>query len=177
MLLEYNYDKGNLVLEMLKKSEIATLNISKAETDDKAGKYIIDYTFISDYPESKQDTIRKALSDSLPERLRIVNVLNGFIEQQILNNVNNFSLKFNAVNVRKCQISYQTSYKSSEGSINLLPELINALEKYEYIATKMGIMDQKTNVYRKEAGSKGKKYTPLTIGEVSKTLRQSLMED
>jgi len=177
MLLEYNYDKGNLVLEMLKKSEIATLTISQVETGDNTSAFVMDYTLVSDYPEPKQNVIRKALAESLPERLQIVNVLNGFVEQQILNNVNSFSLKFNSVNVRKCQISYQTSYKSSEGSLNLLPELINVLERYEHIATKMGIMDQQTNVFRKEAGGKGKKYTPLTIGEVSKALRQSLMED
>lgn len=179
MLLEYNYDKGNLVLEMLKKSEIATLTISQVETGDNTSAFVMDYTLVSDYPEPKQNVIRKALAESLPERLQMVNVLNGFIEQQILNNVNSFSLKFNSVNVRKCQISYQTSYKSSkssESNLNLLPELINVLERYEHIATKMGIMDQQTNVFKKEAGGKGKKYTPLTIGEVSKALRQSLME-
>ena len=176
MILEYNYDKGNFVLDLLKKSEIATLTISENKTEDGIIRYVMDYTLVSDYPEPKQNVIRKALSESLPERLQLVSVLNTFIEQQILNNVNSFSLKFNALNVRKCQISYSYSYKSQVEDVSLLPELIKTLERYEYIATKMGVMDQETNVFRKEGGGKSKKYTPLTIGEVSKILRQSLME-
>lgn len=182
MILEYSYDKGNLILEYFKKSELASLNIKTIKPTKKGDetKFVMEYTFIKDYPEPKQNLIRKVLAESLPERLQLTNVLNQFLENQILDAVNDFSLRFNAVNVRKCEISYSSSYNAVKSAApkNLLNDLTKCLERFDYIVTEMGIADQATtNIFKKEGSGRNKKYVPLTIKDVGNTLRQSLMEE
>lgn len=177
MILEYSYDKCNKIIELFKNSELATLEIKKVKNNEDE-HYIMEYTLIADYTEDRQTAIRNALSECLAERLQLVNILNQFIENQILNNVVDFSLKFNAVRVKKCVITYSSSYKQAPQDISLTQELINCLERYDNIITKMGISDQKiNNVYRKEGNGRNKKYISLTIKEIGNVLRQSLMED
>ena len=186
MLLEYNYDNGNKILEAFKNSELATLNINTVKTkdsDDKV-KFVMEYTLIKDYPEERQAAIRDILANSLSERLQLVNVLNKFIENQILDNVNSFNVKFNTVKVRKCEIFYSFSFgnkvgiSSNQGETSNIKDLITCLEKFDHIATEMGIANQSTeNIYRKEGTGRSKKYVPLTFKEVNDILRQSLGED
>ena len=177
MILEYSYDKGNKILDLFKKSELATLEIRKVKDNDDY-KFVMEYTLIKDYTEDRQKAIKEVLSESLAERLQLANVLNQFIENQILNNVVDFSLKFNAVKVKKCNITYSSSYKQAVQNISLLQELVNCLERFDYIVTEMGIADQPTsNIYRRDGSGRNKKYIPLTIKDVSNTLRQSLAED
>ena len=174
MILEYSYDKGNKILDLFKKAELATLEIKKVK-DCNESKFVMEYTLISDYAEARQLAIKEVLSQSLAERLQLANVLNQFIEAQTLNNVNDFSLKFNAVKVKKCEISYSSSYKQGVQNVSLLEELTNCLERYDRIVTEMGISDQQTsNIYRKEGSGRNKKYIPLTMCEVGCVLRQSL---
>lgn len=176
MILEYSYDKANTVLDYFKQSKLATLDI---RTVDERGetKFVMEYTLIEEYPEERQRLIKEVLANSLPERLQLTNMLNQFIENQILNNVNSFTLKFNAVKVRKCEIKYSSSYKQTVVNENLTRELIECLERYDNIITKMGISDQPTaNIYRKEGQGRSKKYVPLTIKDVANTLRRSLKE-
>ena len=197
MILEYNYDKGNEILDYFKQSKLASLDIKtvKERKPDGETKFVMEYTLVEDYPEPRQSLIREVLADSLPERLQLTNVLNQFIENQILNNVNDFSLKFNAValtspvprmngefnavKVRKCEITYSSSYKQSVAkSESSTEELVKCLEKLDRIITNMGITDQPTaNIFRREGTGRNKKHIPLTIGEVATTLRQSLMEE
>jgi hypothetical protein len=179
MLLEYSYDKANKVLVHFKNSELATLDIKtvKERKLDGVTKFVMEYTFISDYPEPKQNLIRKALSESLSERLQLCNIFNQFIENQVLNNVIDFSLKFNAVNVKKCEITYSSSYKQGFKEINLCDELVNCLERLDRIILDMGISEQQTNLYKKEGTGRNKKYAQLTIRDVGNTLRQSLLEE
>lgn len=180
MILEYNYDKGNHVLELFKNAELATLEIKTVKERRPNGKvtFVMEYTLVKDYTETRQAMIREALSASLAERLQLANIFNQFIENQILDNVNDFSLKFNAVKVRKCEIAYSSSYKQTPQNVDLLQQLISCLEQYDRIVTEMGIADQATaNIYRKEGTGRNKKYVPLTIKDVGNTLRQSLMEE
>lgn len=181
MILEYSYDKINMVLDYFKQSKLATLDIRtiKEKRIDGETKFVMEYTFVEDYPEPRQSLIREVLADSLPERLQLTNVLNQFIENQILDNVNEFSLKFNAVKVRKCEIIYSSSYKQviTEGKNNI-KELEKCLEKLDRIITDMGVGDNTTaNIYRKEGNGRNKKYIPLTVKDVSNTLRKSLVEE
>lgn len=179
MLLEYSYDKANDILEMFKQSELASLTISKGEKDESGvSTFVMEYTLIKDYPEPKQNMIKAVLTDSLPERLQLSSILNQFIENQILDNVNDFSLKFNAVNVRKCEINYSSSYKQQVENVSLINQLLNCIERYNTIITKMGIADQTSkNIYRKEGGNRQKKYTLLTMKDIGDTLRDSLREE
>lgn len=181
MILEYNYDKGNYILELFKNAELATLNIKtvRERRIDGETKFVMEYTLVKDYAEPRQQLIRDALSESLAERLQIVAVLNQFIENQIQNNVNDFSLKFNAVKVRKCEISYSSSYKQTQPQkVDLLKELIDCLERYDHIVTEMGISSQAIgNIYRKEGAGRNKKYVPLSIKDMGDILRHSLMEE
>lgn len=182
MILEYSYDKGNQILDYFKQSKLASLDIKTVKEDGET-KFVMEYTLVEDYPEPRQTLIREVLADSLPERLQLANVLNQFIENQILNNVNNFSLKFNAVKVRKCEISYSSSYKQaavttkSAGSYTVA-DLEKCLESLDRIITEMGVADQQTaNIYKREGTGRNKKYIPLTIQQVATTLRQSLVEE
>lgn len=174
MILEYNYDNGNKILSLFKESKLATLDI-KTVRDNEETKFVMEYSLIEDYPEARQDIIRKVLDDSLSERLQLVNVLNKFIENQILENVIDFSLKFNTVKVSKCEIAYSYSYKqSATTSISSIAELTKCLEKYDRLVTEMGIADQVTPVFKRDGGGKSKKYSQLTIGEISDVLRQAI---
>lgn len=182
MILEYSYDKGNLILDYFKQSKLASLDIKTVKEDGET-KFVMEYTLVEDYPEPRQTLIREVLADSLPERLQLANVLNQFIENQILNNVNDFSLKFNAVKVRKCEMNYSSSYKQaavtakSAGSYTVA-DLEKCLENLDRIVTEMGIADQATaNIFKREGTGRNKKYIPLTIKEVASTLRQSLVEE
>ena len=181
MILEYSYDKGNFILDLFQKAELATLEIKtlKEKGIDGETMFVMEYTLVEDYQEPRRKMIKEVLSESLAERLQIVTLLNQFIENQIQNNVNNFYLKFNAVKVKRCEISYSSSYKQAQPQkINLLKELIGCLEKYDRIITEMGISNQTTaNLYRKEGSGRSKKYIPLTIKDVGNILRHSLMEE
>lgn len=179
MILEYSYDKANMVLDYFKQSKIASLDIKtvKERRPDGETAFVMEYTLVEDYPEPRQSLIREVLQNSLQERLQLANVLNQFIENQILDNVNDFSLKFNAVKVRKCEIAYSSSYKQAVKDTNLTDELVKCLERFDRIVTEMGIADHETaNVFRREGSGRNKKYVALTIKEVGDTLRQSLTE-
>lgn len=177
MILEYSYDKANEIIELFKNSEIASLNITTFKDTDEP-RFAMEYTLVKDCPETKQVLIRKALESSLTERLQLVNVLNQFLENQILNNVKSFTLKFNAINVRKCQITYSSSYKSALKSTSSVSDLQRNLEQLDRTIVEMGISDQTTvDIYKKEGSGRSKKYIPLTIGEVLQTLRASLAEE
>lgn len=177
MILEYNYDKGNIVLEHFKKSELATLEIKTVKENDET-KFVMEYTYVEDYPEQKQKLIRTALSNSLSQRLSLCNIINQFIENEILNNVKDFNLKFNAVNTHKCEISYSSSFLSTFKNVNQILEMTKCLEKLEDIMLKMGIHDQPTkNIYKKVGNGRNKKYSALTIQDIVSTLRHSLLEE
>ena len=83
MILEYNYDKGNIVLEHFKKSELATLEI-KTIKEETETTFVMEYTFVEDYPEQRQKLIRTALSNSISQRIQLCNIINQFIENEII---------------------------------------------------------------------------------------------
>lgn len=178
MILEYSYDNGMKVLDLFKRSALATLSIKTVKEEDKGPKFIMEYTCIEDYSEIIQSKIHKALDASLSERLNLVNILNRFIEKAILGEIKSFTFNFNAVNVRKCQISYASSFSGGETSKPSIEDLIKCLEQLEHIVVDMGIHDQAIpGMFKKEGNGKSKKYTQLTVQEISSGLRKVLTED
>lgn len=173
MILEYSYDKANQVLELLKESKLASLTVTKAEDT-----YVMEYTLISDYPEQKQSLIRKVLSEALPQRLKLVNLMNQFVENMILDLVDDFSIKFNAVNVRQCEFKYAYGFKNDANQPAEVPvqTIETCLEQLENTITKMGAAEQQVPVYRREGTGRNKKYIQLTMQEFIATIRQSLEE-
>lgn len=177
MILEYSYDKANEIIELFKNSELASLSITTFKDANKP-RFAMEYTLVKDYPESKQVMIRKVLESSLVERLQLANVLNQFLENQILDNVNNFTLKFNAVNVRKCEMTYSSSYKNAPKKSGSIVDIQKSLEQLDRTIVEMGISDQATiDIFKKEGSGRSKKFVPLTIREVIQTLRASLTEE
>lgn len=179
MILEYNYDNGNLVLDLFKQSALATLEI-KTVTDKDEPRFVMEYSLVKDYSETDQAIIRKALSESLNERLQLANVLNQFIENQILNNVISFSLKFRAAHVRKCEITYSSSFKKAgmKDPKKGISDLVKCLEQLDNIVTDLGIGTQTvTGIFQKEGSGRNKKYVPLTVQEISYSLRHALTEE
>lgn len=179
MILEYSYDKAVKVLEYFKNGDIAYLSIQpQVKGSEGESTFAMEYTLITDYPEPKQNLIRTTLSNSLPLRLDIVSLLNKFIENKTIDNIDEFYLTFNAVNVQKCDIDYRLTCKSKVNDVCKHNELANCLDRLDSIITKMGVSDTKVeNVYCKEGGSRSKKYTQLTISDISKVLREMLSED
>lgn len=176
MILEYNYDKANKVLELFKESKLATLNIQPKEHEGEP-TFIMEYTLIDDYAEKKQHDMRRVLMQSLPERLRVAQLLNDFIEHQALKNVKEFTLQFNIVDVHKCEVTYSASFGDEANDISDVKQLQNLLEQYDLLITKMGVGDITVpNVLRREGGGKNRKYVPLTVRDIEKALRSAIME-
>ena len=176
MILEYSYDKANDILALFKDSKIATLNIQPKNTDEDA-VYIMEYTLIDSYTEKKRNNMRKILNESLPARLRISELLNDFIEHQSLNNVEEFKLFFNIVDVDKCEITYFASFGQKANSISDIRQFQKCLEQYDSIITRMGVSDITIpNVFRKDGSGKNRKNISLTIKDIGKILRHTLME-
>ncbi len=181
MILEYSYDNANLVFDLFKQSALATLDIKTITEGDKP-RFIMEYALVNDYPEVRQDAIRKVLSESLNERLQLVNVLHQFLENAILDNVKEFNLHFNAVQVRKCQILYSSSFgvknpnvKSPESNVT---QMERCLEQFDHIVTEMGVSAQTIpNVFKREGSGRNKKYVSLTIADLAKALRHALTEE
>lgn len=176
MILEYSYDSANIVLELLKGSKIASLTVAKHEDT-----YAMEYTLIEDYSEAKQVFIRKNLADALPQRLKVVELMNQFVENQILGLVNSFSLSFDAVNKRKCQIQYSVSFgktrsntENGEQHKEPVVQMQKCLEQFENILLQLGVQDQTVNVYRREGSGRNKKHVQLTLQGVVEEIRKSL---
>lgn len=178
MILEYNYDKAVKVLEHFKNGDIAYLSIKpQVKGSEGESKFAMEYTLITDYPEPKQNLIRIALSNSLPLRLDIVSLLNKFIENQVIDNISEFYLTFNAVSVQKCEVDYRLTCKSIANDACKHTELANCLDRFDSLITKMGVADTKVeSVFKKEGGNRSKKYTQLTVSEISGILRTMLSE-
>lgn len=172
MILEYSYDKANEVLDLLNKSQIASLTVTKAEDT-----YVMEYTEISEYPEAKQSLIRKVLSEALPQRLKLVNLMNQFVEKQILGLVDDFTIKFNAVNVRQCEFKYSYGFNDSVIQKQEPIQIIETyLEQLERTVINMGASEQQVPAYRKEGTGRNKKYVQLTMQEFIATIRKTLEE-
>lgn len=175
MILEYSYDKMNFILDLFRESKIASLTISKG-----ADSYVMEYTKLEDLSPEDLKFAKETLNNSLPERLNAVNVLNQFMEKQIMNTVIEFSFRFNVVRTRKCQISYTCNYSDNaqDESKRLTEQLIQCLENYDRIVTEMGIADQKTpNIFEKSGNGKNKSYSALSIRDVGNVLRHALVGD
>lgn len=175
MILEYSYDKATKILEMLKSGDIATLNVSKV-TDSDGDKFALEYTLVTDYPEMKQDGIRKAMTASLSERLNAIRIYNIFLENMVLGNVDEFLFQFDAISSYKCSMTYSYKMKRKLEEVVVIDQLIECLERFELLATKVGIENTDTKLFLKEGGQKSKKYTSLTLLQVSQEMRKAMEE-
>lgn len=174
MLLEYSYDKFNDIIDKFEKSEVASLDITQSDS----GAFVMSCVLIDELPEPKQNLVRAALAASLPDRIEILNVLNQFMEVQIMDGVNSFSLHFNAINVKeKCEISYFSSFKPvmEDTGKSLLVELEKCLEHYDLLVTKLAVSDVEIeNVFTRTSGSRNKKYVPVTLSDFGNVIRKEL---
>lgn len=177
MILEYSYDSAIKILELLKSGNIVTLSIDNSEIEGRKS-FIIDYTTLDCYSEINQQQITETMLHSLPERLNTIKKFQLFLENQILNNVESFNLKFNAFKVRKCELVYDYRFKeaiASQSQPNFIEEMIGCLERFENLMIKAGVGGTETDIYFKEANNgKSKKYIKLTLAEVSEAMRKEL---
>lgn len=181
MILEYSYDNINHVLDLFKQSALATLDIKTVTEKNNNPRFVMEYTLVNDYNEARQDLIRKVLVESLNERLQLTNILNQFIENVIQNNVKSFTLSFNAVQVRKCQIRYSSSFGTVGNTVtpqSNIAKLTQCLEQFDRIIVDMGVATQTIpGVFKKDGAGKSKKHVALTIQELSDVLRHALTEE
>lgn len=179
MILEYTYDNAMEVLKAFQESTIATLNIKTVKEDNEKVYFIMEYTTLDSYDKITQSRALKVLQDSLKERLKAVNVLNRFIENEILGNVISFNFDFSVINTRKCRILYSSSFnKTATTSAHSVSDLMQWLEKFDRIVLDMGIHNQEVpGMFKREGTGKSKKYSQLTIGEINSGLRKLLTEE
>ena len=172
MILEYSYDNALKVLNLLKTSQIATLFIK-----EKNNICAIDFTLISDYPEPKQANIRPALNESMAERIAINSLFNNFMVSKLAGKNVRLELNFNAVNVRKCEITYKLDGEKliKAQDENYILELTNCLERYEHLITQLGVSDYVLDsVFKKEGSGRGKKTVPITLKDLSSITRRMI---
>ncbi len=171
MILEYSYDKANQIVSDFEKSKIASLTILK-----EADNCVMEYTLVENLTDLQQAIATKTLSESLMERLQVVNILNKFIEAQIHNGVNNFALQFNVVDVKKCEINYSYSFQSPvEDNKSLFLKLEDCLEEFDLLITKLGIGDvELDNTYTKVSS---RKYGKITMKDFGDAIRKELNND
>lgn len=176
MLLDYNYDNANKVLAMFNEGKLATLNVSCLIPEEK--KYVMEYTLVTEYPSDCQIKIKKAMSNqnSYPVRMRVTELLNQFIENQATDTVINFNLNFTAVDSLICKSTSQCQFGSNTACITD-KQLCECLDDLDGIITKMGVGPVKIdNLFRKEGSGKNRKNVPVTLSDLSATIRQALME-
>ena len=174
MILECNYDNTVKVLELMNESKLASLDIV-----EKDNSRVINYSLISDFSEPMQVKIRDIMTKSLPEILGLIKILNRFLENMALNQVNTFYVKYNAVSVRKCEIKYGYSFnnqnKISEDNSPIC--IKDCLEQISYAVTEIGAGRMKIpDIYTKEVYGRKKTYNPVTVDEIITALKNLLTE-
>lgn len=173
MILEYNYEKALHVLELLKESKIASLDIVTKENN----VIIMEYKLIEEFPEHTQRQIRRTLADAMPRRLRLIELFNNIIVTKAAGKDIQITLHLNALGVRKCKIDYHWTgdlLKSSDE--DSLTALRACLERVDSILINMGISSQKINAYTREGGGRQKKYTQLTLKDFSSIVMKTAEE-
>ena len=176
MILEYNYDKANEVLELFKNSKLATLNIQPQNTEHGV-VYLMEYTLIENYVDTKQEKMRQVINESLPERLRIAELINDFIEHQAIGNVREFNLFYNIVDTNKCEVSYTASFGQEYNNVSDIKQLQKCLEWYDTIITKIGVGDLTIPNVVKTNGKNRKNITPITLKDFAGIIRHTLSKE
>ena len=93
MILYYTYDKMKKIIEMFEREEICSIKIEKVPgLLDAKDSYSIEYTRFSELSGSVLENARKIFELCLPERIRVMQMLNDFIEHSLVNAVKNFNL-------------------------------------------------------------------------------------
>lgn len=172
MILEYSYEKAVKVLELLKESKIATLEMHESE-----GKTAMEYTLVSEYPIHVQAQITRVFNESLPKRVRFIEMFNDIIVTKAAGEKVKVDIHMNAVHVRNLDLTYEcigTLIKRGEED-NLVALRVH-LKGVDDALTAMGISSQKINAYHREGGGRQKKYTQLTLGELSSIIEKALEE-
>ena len=174
MILEYSYEKAMKVLELFKESKIVRLDITETEN----GITVMEYKLIDEYPSHVRKQINRTLSEAMPRRLQLIELLNNFIITKSVNEEIHLNLHFNAVSVKKCRIdfSYTGNLLKTSDEQNSLAALNVCLERVDNIITSMGVSSQKLDVFRKEGNGRGKKYIPLTLKDFCFVIRKALEE-
>lgn len=190
MILYYTYDKMKKIIEMFEREEICSIKIEKVpgllNTKDS---YSIEYIRFSELSGSVLENARKIFELCLPERIRVMQMLNDFIEHSLVNAVKNFDLIFktDCVNYRVFNYTIQFDDISNIASAPEIKEheyiqpkdnmkrLLQALSYYDDVVLDMGIANQKIpNVFRKEGTGKNRKSIPVTIKDIGDLVRITL---
>lgn len=173
MIVEYSYDNAMEVLDLLKQSQIATLEVRNVEGTG----YVMEYTTLSEYSDELQTRISRTLRNGLAQRINLMNVFNQFIEKEALNEVKVFSVSMDANrDVIKCTLthSFTGTPITPASSVVTLKE---SLEKISVAVTNMGATDLQTAAYKREGTGRNRKYVQLTLGDLVSIIREALKDE
>lgn len=172
MLLEYSYDNGMKVLDLLKQNKIVTLIIH-----EQLDTLMIEYTLISDYPEAKQNRIRKVLENSMAKRFSLITLLDSFIITKSEGKNTRLKLSFNALHFPIAELTYWLTGHPLivEQMHDNYSDMRQALERVEKLSIELGIINTPLgNVFRKEGTGRNKKQIPLTVNDFIHVMREAV---
>ena len=172
MLLEYSYDNATKVLELLKRNEVVTLSIA-----EQMDTLVIEYTLLSDYPETKQNRIKKVLENSMTKRLSLITLLDSFIITKSEGKDTRLKLNFNALHFPVAELAYRLVGHPliTEQMHDNYGDMQKALERVEKLSVELGIINTPLgNVFRKEGSGRNKKQIPLTVNDFIQVMRRAV---
>lgn len=172
MLLEYDYDNGMKVLDLLKKNKIATLSIT-----EQGNTQLIEYTLLNDYEPDIQKRIKTTLTNSVNVRLSTISLLDNFIVSKAEWKDTKIKLYFSALKKPVADLAYWLNGDPliAESMRDNYSKARKTLERLHKLSIELGIVNVPLgDVYRKEKNGRNKKYIPLTVNDFIQVMRKAI---
>lgn len=188
MILEYSFNNANEVLDLIKHDKIVSLNVEKVGEE----KYVMDYKLFSSLEEEEKAAVRLTMSKSIPERMRLIEVFNSFLEHMITKTVDSFRLSYTALNVSKSKLNYNSIYRnvfssealppikpvlpSKETPVTFSPDYDNVetlFDMLDKIMVEKGISTTPSGLCIRAENGKRKNYSKVSIHEAIEVLKKN----
>lgn len=191
MLLELTRENAKKVLTLFSRGEIAELHVNPVTIDGRKS-FACNYTTVNSLNAHHLAVASRTLNheNSYMARMRVMNILEKFIENVESGTIVRFTIKFSVIGrptalLNTCvQFSNETS--AEHVSSNEVSEKFTAtsktpaecLQKLKALVNEAGVAHAKVGgIFKREGNGRGKKNTPVTISEVINILETMLTEN
>lgn len=167
MLLEFSHANANKILTLFNEDKIAQLNVQPVTVEGKR-RFMFDYILMDSLDTHRKSVAMKTLSNpnSLMSRMRIIEILNQFIENMATDTVTRFTLEFSVIDRATILLNTQVQFAKEANTVTD-ESVRECFKNLQDIVTKMGIHRAKVEgVFRKEGSGKSKKTVTMTVGEI-----------
>ena len=178
MLLELTYENSNKLLNLFNEGRIAYLDIKPVNVNETT-KYVANYTMLNTLTGETKENAEKLLNNSNTYviRMRVTELINKFIENLVTDTIIRFSLEFSVVNTVSALINSQIQFAKPSNTVTD-KDIKECFDKLDSIITKMGISSVKIqNVYKREGTGKGKRNSPISVGELAELIKNNILEN